>query len=185
MARLLQKHGPVPPRDRLVDFGDEPRAIFFPNEVAHALAIRTIDYAQLRSFYRIIRDPDGTRGLPPGWSRYTLTDMAALVVALDLCGGRQALGPGRHLVVDRLRRACRMLYGQGFPQPLLNVKMVREGRAILVDLDGMLLDPLSGQLRIAVVASHADDFFDGSLLKDPEMAAAIKKEIAAHRGRRT
>ncbi|HYI62329.1 MAG TPA: hypothetical protein VEW93_11065 [Acidimicrobiales bacterium] len=153
----------------------------FPNEVASALSIRAIDYAQLRAFYRLVRDPDGTQGVPSGWSRYTITDMAALVVALDLCGGRGALAPGKHLVRSRLGRTCAALFRQGVDTPLLTTRLRRVGQSFLVDVDGVLLDPISGQLRLAVAVSHADDYFDGALLKDPAVASALRVEVERHR----
>jgi hypothetical protein len=60
------------------------------------LAIDVIDYRQLRRFYKIIRDQSGHEA-PSGWSRYTFTDIACLLVALEICGGVEALQPSNRL----------------------------------------------------------------------------------------
>ncbi len=182
MARRLRQHRPVAPTARVGETPIGPHSVFYPNEVARALAIEVIDYAQLRRFYRLLRDPGQTGTVPRSWSRYTFTDLAGLVTALDLCGGTEALRPGRDLVRRDLERCCKALWDQGYPNPLLNVRLIRHGCRIVVDLDGLLLDPSDGQILIRETAQQMDQFFSGSLLRDPVVAAALRAEIARHRG---
>lgn len=188
MARRLLEHGPREPKRRVegVDVGDL-RSSFFPNEVARALSIERIDYAQLRRFYRLIRNPSGSAeldvALGRGWARFSFTDMACLVVAIDCCGGPPALAPGRHLTIVGLREACASLYRQGFPVPLLNVGLERIGRRIVAEVNGVLVDPISGQLAIEAVAERVSSsgYFSRSLVRDPRLAEALQAEIARFR----
>lgn len=126
------------------------------------LGIDDVDYHQLRRLFRLVREQGG--GAPnDGWSRYTLTDIAALNIAIELCGGKHALQPGRHLQIEPLRKACRALRQQGIANPLLEVRLERQGRKVFADVGGTLFDPQTGQTALAnmlpitqQVAGYAD-----------------------------
>ncbi len=191
MSRRLRDHGPKEPKHRINGSGARAEVHFFPNEVARSLAIEHIDYSQLRSFYCLIRNPAGTEegrsAIGRGWSRFTFTDLACLVVAIDRCGGPSLLQPGRRLTWVNLPEACAALYRQGFQTPLLNVQLHRIGRHIYAEFDGLVQDPATGQLTIEAVAEQVDasPHFRGSLLRDRELARALNAEVSRYRGVRT
>lgn len=146
------------------------------------LAIDVIDYRQLRRFYKLIRE-QSDHPSPPGWSRYTFTDLACLLVAIDICGPSEALQPGKRLVIAKLDAVCQYLVDQGIRNPLLTLSLKRRGRSIVVDLGGQIIDPRSGQLIMEEVADRADAFFHRSLLIDPDLADALTSEVARFRNR--
>ena len=180
MAERLRDHGPVPPVPRVRQPPSWADGCFYPNEVARFLSFQDIDYAQLRRFYRLIRAQSG-QPLPPGWSRYSFTDVACLVIAISYCGGAAALAPGRRLVLGQIEDACLALRGLGFANPLLQVRLRRIGRTLLAETDQLVQDPASGQLAIREAAQAADQYFDRTLLADPELADALEAEVKRHR----
>lgn len=180
MADRIGQHLPATPKNRLKAENGQLAGYFYPGEVAELLVIKEIDYHQLRRFYLLIRRQVGHTP-SQGWSRFTFTDLACLLVALDLSGGPLALMPGRRLTLSNLDSVCQSLRNQGLPNPLLSVRMVRRGRSILADLDGVLLDPLSGQQLFDQVSQAADEYFDHFLLKDKDLAKALNDEIRQHR----
>lgn len=145
MPHRLRQHKPRRPAKRLRDRDND--GYFFPREVAHLLGIEDIDYHQLRRLFRLVREQSGT-GLNSGWSRYTLTDIAAVKVVIELCGGPEALQPGRRLRIDCVAKACTALREQGIENPLLDVQLERQGDRIFANLSGTLFDPLTGQTAL-------------------------------------
>ena len=180
--RLRDHPTPTAPSDRLCAANGLPQGYFFPGEVARVLAIDVIDYRQLRRFYKLIR-AQSDHSVPEGWSRYTFTDIAALVVALEICGGLEALQPGSRLVLADLHKVCQRLVEQGIWNPLLRVGIGRRGRSLTITLDGMITEPDSGQLLMESMATKVDLYFDDTLLRDRELAQSLRSEIARFRDR--
>jgi hypothetical protein len=87
------------------------------------------------------------------------------------------------LVLGRLNEVCQHLVRQGIANPLLTVSLHRRGKSIVVELDGQIVDPTSGQVLMERVARHADRYFDHNLLIDPDLAAALSAEVARFRRR--
>jgi hypothetical protein len=144
MPDRVWEHDEVWPIRRVT--GRDGEGYFFPGEVARMLGVPGIDYYQLRRLFTLVREQGG--GTPnEGWSRYTLTDIAALQVVLELCGGKEAVQPGRRLRIKRVRQACQALRDQGVANPLLEVRLHRDpGRErILAEIGGTVFDPVSGQ----------------------------------------
>lgn len=168
MPDRLRDHGTVPPLDRVRDLPAD--GYFFPNEVAHMLRIVDIDYHQLRRLFRLVREQSGTT-LNTGWSRYTLTDIAAVEVAIRLCGGKDKLGRGRRLRIKPVQDACMALHQQGIANPLLDVPLARQGQRILAYVGGTLYDPVTGQtalraaLPLTLMAAGTSDPLLADLLR--------------------
>lgn len=187
MARRLNQHGPRSPSKRWRSHSDGlQEAVFFPNEVAELFGMTDVDYAQLRFFWKLIRQPwdpyDAAGTLGRGWSRFSFLDMACLLEAVLVCGGREAFAPGRRMTRRGLATACRALHAQGFDVPLLQVRIRRIGRDFLVASDdGMLCNPVTGQAAIEGVADVSDTRFGGHLLSDPELQRSLEHEIDRHR----
>lgn len=182
MPQRLSHHRPKEPRWRVIAVDGDPTVTFYPNEVARSLAIEVIDYRQLRTFYKLIRDqPSNPGAVSRGWSRFTITDMASLLVALRCCGGEEALQPGRRLVTADLARACTALKRQGYERPLLEVNLHRVNKRVMAEIDGLIVDPITGQTAILEVVRHVDRYFDGRLLHDPVLSDILRAEIDRHR----
>lgn len=182
MGETLSAHSPREPKDRI---GEGGQIALFPNEVARALDIADIQYARLRAFYLLVRNPSGSAAgraaIGRTWARFSFTDMAALMVALTYAGGATALQPGRRLVLGELKQACASLHAQGYDFPLLQVGLVRVGRRFYADLDGVLRDVRTGQLAIRQAAESADRYFDEALLGDATLAQALHHEVEHYR----
>lgn len=154
MAGRLENHSAVPPRPR----SDPERVGFFhPREVAEIIGSPRIDYAQLRRLYRLARLQTGTPldSNDRRWARYTLRDIAAVEVALELAGGAAALEPGRRLMIKSVEDAVNGLLTMGVKDPLLEVRMERQGSVIVAAFAGDLVEPASGQLVIRRIFSAA------------------------------
>lgn len=146
----VNAHGQVPPRERT----ERGEVLLFPREVVAVLELGGIDYRQLRRLLVLVRKQAGVpKPVDRGWARYSLADVAALEVALELAGGREALAPGRHLQMAPVARACAALRERGIDNPLLDVPMRRDGRKVFAFVNGTLLDPTNGQ---AVMQDAAD-----------------------------
>jgi hypothetical protein len=180
MAEPIWQHAPAIPRDRLKSENGILAGYFYPGEVAELLAIRQIDYHQLRRFYLLIRKQAG-HAATSGWSRFTFTDLACLLVALNLSGGAAALQPGRRLVLSNLDKACQSLREQGLTNPLLTVRLIRRGRSVFAEIDGVFINPSSGQQIFNQASQAIEDYFDRHLVKDKKIARAIDDEIRRHR----
>lgn len=181
MPDRLSKHQPRAPLDRFKQVNSRFIGHLFPGEVADALTMRNIDYAELRRLYRLIRQQDDHPVDGRTWSRYTFADVAALMMVLELCGGHEALMPGRRLNHRNVALACEALISQGIRTPLLSVRLVRRGWAIYAEVGGVLLDPRNGQLLLEQAAAEIDSYFDHTFLKDPDLAQALTLEIRRHR----
>lgn len=158
----------------------------FPGEVARLLGCEDVDYHQLRRLFRLVRAQVDAEVRERKWARYSLLDVAALRIALELCGGVEALGPGRRLSIAPVDEACRLLRARGVNNPLLDVPMRRHGRTVLVEIDGMLFNPGNGQLVLRNTSSLIRDFVDrglaeieastGQRARDPDFTKLLLRE---------
>jgi hypothetical protein len=138
---------------------------FFPGEVVAMLGLQAADYQQMRRLFRLVREQSGVP-VNTGWSRYNLIDVAAMRVLVSLCGGAEALTPGRRLRVECIRTACSALRRLGIENPLLDVRLRRVGDRVYADLDGSILDPVSGQIALAEAFTLARRSVKGEQLSD-------------------
>lgn len=185
MAQRLRERGTRAPRPRTRD--DLPgEGYLFPGEVAEMLGCRDIDYRQLRRLFRLVRTQAGAPVRDGKWARFTLKDVAALRVALDLSGGSSALERGKHLQVAPLEHACRALRAQGVSNPLLDVPMKRSGTVVFAEIDGVLFDPLNGQLTLKDSRDVLQRYVEDHLANlDAEARGLTQKQLAAVRRDRT
>lgn len=144
MAERVANRSVRKPAERLRGPGD---GYFFPGEVRAMLGLGDIDYQQMRRLFSLIREQAGS-STEDGWSRYSLTDVAALKVLVELCGGTDALAPNRRLRIECVRRACLALRDLGVDNPLLDVPMERSGNRVFVVLRGSIVDPVNGQTAL-------------------------------------
>lgn len=118
------------------------RAYFYPHEVAEILAVSELDYRQLRRLREAVATvPSVARG----WARFSLADVAAVQIGLNLSGGIGRLARGSRLSVAPVEAACSALRAIGYACPVLQVDMIRVGSRILAQIDGNFVDPLNGQ----------------------------------------
>jgi hypothetical protein len=86
------------------------------------------------------REVSGSR-----WARFSLRDIAALRVVIELAGGRAAMQPGRRLQLAAIQRACAALLAAGITEPLLEVPLARQGKAVYAMINGSIIDPTNGK----------------------------------------
>jgi hypothetical protein len=158
-------------------------AEFFPGEAMRLLGLEGIDYAQLRAMYSLARVSRGEPAPGRGWARFTLADLAALEVLVALGGGRESLLRGRRMVLGEVLETCSALRERGFDNPLLQVPMAREGRRILARVDGLLVEPITGQAVLDTVSDRVRTFLSSHVLTDPMVRRAIASERRRMRSR--
>jgi hypothetical protein len=171
MPHRIRKHRPVAPTSRTLKPG-----YFYPGEVVRLLRLGDIDYAQLRRLLRIIRGDQGIE--KKKWARYDLRDLGSLKVAIDLCGGPEALREGRHLSVSRVSRACEALRAAGVRDPLIESGLRLVGTRILATSQGLTFDAATGQLELNLVLTDATRYLQE--LRDvarAEVAVALRSEF--------
>lgn len=177
MAKRVGETARRRPAQRLRNKEDD--GYFFPGEVVAMLGLGDIDYQQMRRLFRLVREQSGTP-VNAGWSRYSLVDVAALQVLVSLCGGPAALAPQRRLRIECIRKACSALRGLGVENPLLDVRLRRIGDRVYAELDGSILDPVSGQLALAEAFTLARQSVAGE-----ERLGGLTKRLQAERRRKT
>jgi hypothetical protein len=172
------------PRPRTRD--DLPgEGYLFPGEVAELLDCGDIDYHQLRRLFRLVRTQAGVQVRTRKWARYTLKDVAALRIALELCGGSDALARGKHLQMAALEHACTALRVQGVANPLLDVPLHRMGAIIVAEINGVLFDPTSGQTTLRDSRDRLQQYLDDQLVQlDDEANGLTRDQMAAARAER-
>lgn len=180
MAQRLSQRGTRSPRPRVPEEPGQD-GYFFPGEVAELLGCRDIDYHQLRRLFRLVRIQAAVPVRERKWARFTLRDIAALRIALNLCGGVAALDEGRHLRIAPLERACAALRDQGVVNPLLDVPMRREGIIVFAEIDGQLFNPVNGQMRLDEARDMVTEYLAGLEFKVPtlerrRMVRALRSE---------
>ena len=173
----------MPPRPR----NDPERVGFFhPREVAEIIGAPRIDYAQLRRLYRLARLQTGAPldSTDRRWARYTLRDIAAVEVALRLAGGPDALEPGRRLMIKSVEDAVNGLLAMDVKDPLLEVRMERQGSVIVAAFAGDLIEPASGQLVMRRIFSSAATQVDRRSEYDVVLAMREERDAKLHNVRR-
>ena len=176
MARRTPDGTSKPPSDR-----SEGAAYFYPAEVVRILGLQGIDYAQLRRLLRLVRPTDGqpTRR----WGRYSFEDLVAIRVAVRLAGGADALARGHRLQLAEVERTCARLRELGVAQPLVEVPLRREGRAVLADFHGVTFRPATGQLALGNTADLVQEFLAGVVRLDRQVLADVHSAIDRERAR--
>lgn len=179
MSEPIRDQRPVAPNPRLrpaASNAGHDQGYFFPGEVARLLDLEDVDYHQLRRLLRLVRQQAAALPPPRGkWSRYTLRDVAALQVAVEVCGGRAALVAGRHLKIAPLERACAALRRQGVSNPLLDVPLTAHGRRVFALVDGTLVDPTSGQQALADGLERLDAYL-GADYPEADLRERLRQE---------
>jgi hypothetical protein len=148
---------------------------FFPGEVVRLLDLGDIDYHQLRRIYTFSRRQAGV-ALRKGWARYTLHDLARVSATIRIAGGPGALRAGHRLQLDPVERACDALRTRGFPDPLLQIPMVRDGKNVFAVIDGAVVDPTTGQALLDGAWSATTAFLQSRAIADNELAQALLHE---------
>lgn len=139
-----------------------PETGYYPAQVVGLLGLDGMTYDTLRRLRGVIRmsQRDRPAAVPrDSWSRWTPEDLARLDVLVELCGGRDALQPGRRLNMRGVIEACTSLIELGCDDPLLEVSMARAGSKIVAFLDGFVFEPATGQAVMPVARGglHTDD----------------------------
>lgn len=152
VARYIHHHAERAPAKRVrnADAGD---GYFFPGEVARMLHLEGIDYTQLRTMFRLVRK-QRSAPVAPGWSRFSLIDLACFEALLEISGGRTALEPRRKLSLRGVEETCAALrdlgyrYFRGMNGDQGNLPAARS--VSLVDSDGLTRRMEGGAQRIRV-----------------------------------
>ena len=174
MADRVRRHAETAPKRRVRS--NPAVAEFFPGEAARLLGLGMIDYAQLRELFRLARVARGDEGIGRGWSRFSLADLAAVEILVELGGGREALAEGRRLVLGDVQATCVALRLMGFDDPLLQVPLARDGRRILARVDAFVLEPRTGQLVLETAWQHVDAFLRERAIASSELRSVISAE---------
>jgi hypothetical protein len=170
MARRTPDGTSKPPSER-----SKGAAYFYAAEVVRILGLQGIDYAQLRRLLCLAR-PTGD---PPtrGWGRFSFEDLVAIRVAVRLAGGTEALAKSRRLQLAEVERTCARLRELGIVQPLLEVPLRREGRAVLADFHGVTFRPATGQLALAYTSEQVREFLSGVVHIGDGALADVRRAI--------
>jgi hypothetical protein len=131
------------------------------------LGLNGIDYRQLRRIFRLVALDCATTK----WARFTFRDLAACAVAIELAGGKAALGDGRRLRLDRVERACYALQKQyGIKEPLLDVPLRLEGTTIVATIEGFTIEAATGQRTLGLrIGERALRYAARSTASDAEL----------------
>jgi hypothetical protein len=123
--------------------------------------------------------PDTNEDKGGGWLRFTVTQIAAAKRALELLGGRESLRPKRRLQWRLLERVCRVLRERhGIKNPLLELRLVRQGGSIWALHEGVTLEPLSGQLEFPDLEQSFKDYGKVVPMVGSRKGARAAKEMA-------
>lgn len=129
---------------------------FFPNEAVRILRLERVDYYQLRRLFKLVRDAAGEIYRERKWARFSLQDLAALRVAIELAGGHAALAKGRRLQLKPIDDACRALRKNfKLRSPLTQARLYRQGRTVVAELGGVHFVPQTGQLVMGTLGADA------------------------------
>lgn len=171
MARRAPRETAKPPAER-----QHGATYFYAAEVVRILGLDGIDYAQLRRLLRLVRTPDAQPSRR--WARFSFEDLVGLRIALHLAGGTEALAGGRRLQLAELERTCTRLRQLGVSRPLIDVRLRREGRAIVAEVDGVTFRPATGQLALTDTSNRVGDFLGDIVELDRGARARLRAAIA-------
>jgi len=149
-VKIVQRRAVHPQSDPDNDPG-EPE-YFYAGEVAAALEVERIEYRQLRELIGIVRNGDVATDKDK-WLKLSLVDIAALRIAVDLVGGREAFAVGRRIRLSPLRATIDALRAMGIAHPLIEVPLSLVNGRVFAAIDGHVVDPSNGQ---ALLGSTAD-----------------------------
>lgn len=110
------------------------------------------------------------------WRSYEPLDVARLAVVVSLCGGAGALqANGRLNGRQRLEAAAQKLISStyGLTDPLVEVPWIRQGRDLLVILEGTLLDPLRDQTLAVLGSTAASANVNWLIARVPELRGSV------------
>ena len=164
-------------------------------EVASMLGLDgLIRYDRLHALERVVVDINPAHAVErragsgsTGWRRYALDDVARIVVLIDLCGGEDAfaaVGSPRLLGLHQVREAGRNLRAPkwGYDDPLLQVPLVRLERAVLAHVDGLLVNPITGQELLTLAGPpKPGDMMTRLSSRQPAIARKVAKLIGNQR----
>jgi hypothetical protein len=124
---------------------------FYAAEAAEVLGVPGIEYRQLRDLVRVVRN--GAPLEDAKWARYSLADVAGLQILIDLVGGPQVFqrGSAMRMRLKPVEDALRALTEMGFSHPLIEVPLALEGKRIVAWIEGIIIDPKSGQALLTRV----------------------------------
>lgn len=171
MARRTPQETAKPPAER-----QHGATYFYAAEVVRILGLDGIDYAQLRRLLRLVRPADAQPSRR--WARFYFDDLVGLRVALQLAGGTEALTSGRRLQLAELERTCARLRQLGIARPLLDVRLRREGRAIVAEIDGVTFRAATGQLALTDISHRVGDFLGEVVELDRGTRSRLRASIA-------
>ena len=160
-------------------------------EVASMLGLDgLIRYDRLHALERVVVDINPAHAVErragsgsTGWRRYALDDVARIVVLIDLCGGEDAFAvpPRGHAAAAEAGRNLRAPKW-GYDDPLLQVPLVRLERAVLAHVDGLLVNPITGQELLTLAGPpKPGDMMTRLSSRQPAIARKVAKLIGNQR----
>jgi hypothetical protein len=163
-----------PPAQRLARPG-----YFYPHEVVEILGLHGIDYRQIRRLFRLVRPARAAKK----WARFTFRDLAAVQTAVELAGGKAALGDGRRLRFTQVERVCETLRTKyKIPEPLVDVELRREGKRIVATVGQMSLEPTTGQMRLHIEVGRSAIAHVREIRTPTEEIATLREQLRIELG---
>lgn len=164
---------------------------FYPGEVVRILGLEGLDYRQLARLYELATAHEQTRSRHPSkWRRFTFEQLVAIRTAFDLVGGQEALHSRCRLRWKAVEAVCKTLRNEyGIENPLLQVRLERVGKAVVVHHEGITFDPRTGQMILSTIdqgiAKYVKLIPKSGLKKDAaELLQGFKQVVRNNRTRR-
>lgn len=123
---------------------------FAPGEFARLVGAPELNYRQFDELLALVKVDDDRRrrGCP---ATLSFRDLVALRTAFELAGGTEAIHAGRNLRYTRVAKACQRLREEyGVNDPLVEVRLEREGARVIAVLDGVRFEVTTGQVVMAL-----------------------------------
>jgi hypothetical protein len=181
------------------------RGAFYPGEAAEQLGVKAVaSYRQLQTLWWISRCSQGEAEWPEHklewprqsavyedpdengrfWTRFTLTDIACSREIIRLVGGPPAFERGRRPRFTPIANACRRLHELGIANPLLDVRLVKDGRArIIVELSELVIDAATGQILLSASLGVSEAALERWQDADPAVLRKLRAEASRPKGR--